>query len=831
MKYHSLLSVYGLEGKSKNRLVLLGILAALEIAIAFSYVGDIMIPPVSITTLHILVIIAAMLLGPLEGGVLGLVFGLTSMWKAEVIAREYADLIFAPGKSGHPLESVLLALVPRILLGVVAGLLFMLLFRRGTEKRRGFWVGVIAIVSAVFHMVLVEMMAKIFFPESGMGMANSLQEAFSLNYVLIGILTIVAVVLSYYFYSGKRFRRIYGEHIRFVPEKNEKYNGLRSIFGIVFILLFFLLFLYMGDCFRRVAEVEYISVSREATEKYVQLVIQFLCALISIMLILEWAVLWIQEHYEIVNRKNKELEYEVEIERQANQAKTDFLSAMSHDIRTPMNAIMGMTAIASMHTDDPKRMKDCLDKIAASSQHLLGLINEVLDMSKIETGKIALSEEEFNLSQLMEDLLAIFHPQIKLKQQELEADIIQLSHEEVVGDSMRLQQVFVNIMGNAVKFTPEGGKISLKIQEVESARPGVGCYEFAFKDSGIGMDPEFVRHIFEPFSRASDSCTSKIEGTGLGMTIAQRIVQMMDGEIQVESTPGKGSLFKVKVYLKLCESDGKQEQELKGLRVLVVDDDLPTCETVCGMLKDVGMCAEYALDGDKAIARLKKLHQENRAYHIIIMDWKMPGKDGIETTREIRKTIDPDTPIIILSAYDWSVIEQEARNAGANGFVAKPLFKSRLVYAMKQSLLSEQKAEPQEKEAVLKKYENKRILLVEDNELNIEIAQELLSMTGVDVEKAYDGKQAVDAVLERGEGYYDLIFMDIQMPNMNGYDAATAIRNSGREDLVRIPIVAMTANAFAEDVQRAKGVGMNDHIAKPVEPEKLYRCLETFLSV
>lgn len=515
----------------------------------------------------------------------------------------------------------------------------------------------------------------------------------------------------------------------------------------------------------------------------------------------------------------------------ANQAKSDFLANMSHDIRTPMNAIMGMTSIASMHINEPERIQDCLNKITGSSRHLLGLINEVLDMSKIESGKVDLAEEAFNLSEMIENLLTIFLPQTKAKNQKFEINISDIEHEEVIGDAIRLQQVFVNILGNSVKFTPEGGTIRLRINEIASRVHGVARYEFICEDTGIGMDEAFLQRIFEPFSRADNSRTGKIEGTGLGMPIAKNIVQMMNGDIGVESELGKGSRFTVTLYLKLSHPKDENISGLEHLSALVVDDDPLACESASDMLNSIGMDAEWVLSGDEAIEKLTKAQEESKEYAAVILDWKMPGKDGIETTREIRKKFGELMPIIILSAYDYSVIEQEAKEAGVNAFIAKPLFKSRLISTLKQTLSgSGSDEQPTQLEQLQKKnYTGKRVLLVEDNELNMEIAKELLTTQGLTVDEAFDGKGGVDCVMEKPAGYYDLIFMDIQMPKMNGYEATMAIRNSDREDLQNIPIIAMSANAFTDDVAQAKKAGMNDHLAKPVEISLLVKILETYI--
>ncbi|MBP3459253.1 MAG: response regulator [Lachnospiraceae bacterium] len=514
----------------------------------------------------------------------------------------------------------------------------------------------------------------------------------------------------------------------------------------------------------------------------------------------------------------------------ANHAKSDFLSRMSHDIRTPMNAIMGMTAVAAMNIDDQERLKDCLNKITLSSRHLLALINDVLDMSKIESGKVTLSEEEFNMAKMVENLLAIIHPQIQEKKQQLKVNISNITHEDVIGDPLHLQQVFVNIMGNAVKFTPEGGTISFSIFEKPSRIQGSGCYEFIFEDTGIGMKAEFVETIFEPFTRENSAGSRKIEGTGLGMSIANNIVGMMNGNIQVESTPGVGSKFTVQVYLKLQNVKTEAVECLKDLRVLVADDEPDACENACEILNSIGMSSDGVLSGDEAIQKLSQAHENAEEYAVVILDWKMPEKCGVETTREIREQLGDDIPIVILSAYDWSSIEQEAREAGVNAFIAKPLFKSRLVYVLK-SLIEKQEEEQTSEidELGQKDYSGKRVLLVEDIDLNLEIAETLLEFIGIAVETARDGQQAVDKLLEKPENYFDLVFMDIQMPVKNGYEAVKEIRASAREDLKVIPIVAMSADAFSDDIQRALSVGMNDHVAKPIELPKLSAAIEKWI--
>lgn len=514
----------------------------------------------------------------------------------------------------------------------------------------------------------------------------------------------------------------------------------------------------------------------------------------------------------------------------ANKAKTEFLSNMSHDIRTPMNGIIGMTAIAIAHLDDKERVRDCLQKITGASKHLLSLINEVLDMSKIESGKVDLAEAEFNLSDLVENLISMSSAAIEEHNHELSVNISGVTHEAVIGDSLRIQKVFTNLMSNAVKYTPDGGKIRLTIKERPSNQLRVGCYEFIFEDNGIGIEEENLERIFEPFVRADNEKTEMIQGTGLGMPISRNIVRMMGGDIKVESKLGAGSRFTVTVYLKLQDDEDIHYSNFVDLDVLVADDDELSLESCCTMLNDFGMKAEGVRTGREAVSRVIENHEQKRDFFACIIDWKMPDMDGIETTRAIRKSIGGDVPIIIISAYDWGDIEQEARAAGANAFISKPLFMSRLVKTFS-AIVGDEKTEAAEPMDALLGIDlsGKRALLVEDNELNAEIATEILGLTGIHVSHAEDGTEAVDMINDCEDGYFDIIFMDIQMPKMNGYDATRAIRSIDREYCRQVPIIAMTANAFAEDVQAAKTVGMNEHIAKPLDLGALAKTLNRWL--
>ena len=514
----------------------------------------------------------------------------------------------------------------------------------------------------------------------------------------------------------------------------------------------------------------------------------------------------------------------------ASRAKTEFLSNMSHDIRTPMNAIVGLTAIAGANIESQDRVVECLGKITKSSRHLLGLINEVLDMARIESGRMSLAEEDFSLPELVDNLLTITKPAIDEHKHQLEVHIEHIEHEAVCGDSLRIQQVFVNLMSNAVKYTPDGGNITLTIKEKPNGFSELGCYEFSIEDNGIGMTPEFQKIMFEPFSRADDHRTTKVQGTGLGMAIARNIVNLMNGDIQVESAPNKGTKITVTVYLKLQENEKEQEKELLDLPVLVVDDDKTCCESTVATLQEIGIAGEWVLTGKEAVERCYARHETNSDYFAVILDWKMPEMDGIATARKIRERVGEDVTIIILTSFDFSEIEEEARAAGVNAFMAKPLFRSRLTATLRQftSGKKEKNARNYLEDFAKENYAGKRILLVEDNELNREIATEIIGMTGVTIDSAENGKIAVEKVMEAPEKWYDLIFMDIQMPIMNGYEATAAIRAlAGSRG--KVPIIAMTANAFAEDVQLAKNTGMNEHIAKPLDLNKLNDVLKQWL--
>ena len=502
----------------------------------------------------------------------------------------------------------------------------------------------------------------------------------------------------------------------------------------------------------------------------------------------------------------------------ANRAKSTFLSNMSHDIRTPMNAIIGFTTLAISNLDDKERVKDYLAKTLASSNHLLSLINDVLDMSRIESGKIHLEEVEVNLSDVLHDLKTIVSGQIYAKQLELYMDAMDVTDEDVYCDKTRLNQILLNLLSNAIKFTPAGGTVSVRVRQLAGTVHGCGQYEFRIKDNGIGMSPEFAQKIFQPFERERTSTVSRIQGTGLGMAITKNIVDMMGGTIEVQTAQGKGSEFIICLPMRAQAEHRPVEKitELEGLKALVVDDDFNTCDSVTKMLVKVGMRAEWTLSGKEAVLRARQSIEMSDVYHAYIIDWRLPDMNGIEVTRQIRSLHD-DTPIIILTAYDWSDIEVEAKAAGVTAFCSKPMFMSDLRETLMNALGQKQTDAAQEllpeKDADFK---DRHILLVEDNELNREIAQEILREYGFRVDTAENGAVAVEKVSTAAPGSYDLVLMDVQMPIMDGYTATRQIRALDDPALAGIPILAMTANAFDEDRRNALESGMNGFLSKPI---------------
>ena len=527
-------------------------------------------------------------------------------------------------------------------------------------------------------------------------------------------------------------------------------------------------------------------------------------------------------------KMNQALSEAVRAAETANKAKSTFLSNMSHDIRTPMNAIIGFTTLAVSNIDDKKRVRDYLGKILSSSNHLLSLINDILDMSRIESGKIHLEETEVSLSDVLHDLKTIISGQIHAKQLELYMDAMDVTNEDVYCDKTRLNQVLLNLLSNAVKFTPAGGTVSVRIRQYPGTVKGSELYEIRVKDNGIGMSQEFVQKIFSPFERERTSTVSRIQGTGLGMAITKNIVNMMGGTIEVLTEQGKGTEFIVRLPFRIQPEHQRIEKiaELEGLKALVVDDDFNTCDSVTKMLVKVGMRSEWTLSGKEAVLRARQSMEMGDAFHAYIIDWRLPDMNGIEVTRQIRSLGD-DTPIIILTAYDWSDIEVEARAAGVTAFCAKPMFMSDIRDTL-MTAIGQKQAEAET--AILptagSDFRGRYILLVEDNELNSEIAAEILNEYGFLVDTAENGAEAVEKVKNSKPGNYDLVLMDVQMPVMNGYEATKQIRALDNPALAGITILAMTANAFDEDKKKALECGMDGFLSKPIVIEELISILQ-----
>ena len=527
-------------------------------------------------------------------------------------------------------------------------------------------------------------------------------------------------------------------------------------------------------------------------------------------------------------KMNQALSEAVRAAETANRAKSTFLSNMSHDIRTPMNAIIGFTTLAVSNIDDKNKVRDYLGKILSSSNHLLSLINDILDMSRIESGKIHLEETEVSLSDVLHDLKTIVSGQIHAKQLELYMDAMDVTNEDVYCDKTRLNQVLLNLLSNAVKFTPAGGTVSVRLKQYPGTKSGCERYEIRVKDNGIGMSPEFVQKIFSPFERERTSTVSRTQGTGLGMAITKNIVDMMGGTIEVQTEQGKGTEFIVRLPFRVQPENHRVEKiaELEGLKALVVDDDFNTCDSVTKMLVKVGMRSEWTLSGKEAVLRARQSMELGDAFHAYIIDWRLPDMNGIEVTRQIRSLGD-DTPIIILTAYDWSDIEVEARAAGVTAFCAKPLFMSDIRETLMAAIGQKQaEAEHPILPAAGSDFRGRHILLVEDNELNSEIAVEILNEYGFLVDTAENGAEAVEKVQHSKPGDYDLVLMDVQMPVMNGYEATKQIRALENPALAGITILAMTANAFDEDRKKALECGMDGFLSKPIIMEELIGTLQ-----
>lgn len=575
-----------------------------------------------------------------------------------------------------------------------------------------------------------------------------------------------------------------------------------------------------------------VLIIQESTEEKAEAAILYAAVIGLLMIVIVIYAYKLRNEYLIndeLKRQQKILQDALLVAQKANDAKRDFLSRMSHEIRTPMNAIIGMSAIAFNYLDDKKRTADCLSKITFSSKHLLMLLNDVLDMSKIENGKLNIRQELFDLKNLVTSLADINYGLATAKGLSFEIVISGFKDELLLGDSMRVNQILLNLLSNAIKFTPKGGSVKLEIRMLRSASDKIWL-RFIVKDSGIGMKKEFLEHLYEPFEQADNGIARKYGGTGLGMAITKNLVAIMDGTIEVESQEGAGTTFMVDLPFGVSKVDKKTAAEIEEMRVLVVDDDNDTCEHAVVLLKGMGVNVDWALNGFEAIEKVRSACEDDgRCYDVCFIDWCMPELDGIETARRMRRYVGPDVLIIIISAYDWSGIEEQAKAAGVNAFIAKPFFASNLY----NTLLTVSRKPELGFSAVGNKetydFGGKKVLLVEDNELNMEIASELLKFVNLQVEHAENGKVAVDIFRNSKEKEYALIFMDIQMPLMNGYDAAKCIRSSEHPAAGTIPIIAMTANAFNDDVQAAFDAGMNGHLAKPIDVEVLYKTIARYI--
>ena len=547
------------------------------------------------------------------------------------------------------------------------------------------------------------------------------------------------------------------------------------------------------------------------------------CAFVLIVLTLIFL-----RYFSITRSQVHELEKARQTALEANKAKSEFLANMSHDIRTPMNAIVGMTAIATAHIDDRKQVQNCLRKITLSSKHLLGLINDVLDMSKIESGKLTLTTEQISLKEVVEGIVNIMQPQVKTKKQTFDIHVENILTENVWCDGVRLNQVLLNLLSNATKYTPEGGSIQLSLFEEKSPKgENYVQIHIKVKDNGIGMSPDFLKKIFESYSRADEARIHKTEGAGLGMAITKYIVDAMEGTIDIKSELDKGTEFLLTFDFEKAVAV-EMDMVLPSWNMLVVDDDELLCETATDALKSIGIKAEWTLSGEKAIELVIHHHKKRDDYQIILLDWKLPGMNGIQVAKEIRRNLGDEVPILLISAYDWSEFEAEAREAGISGFISKPLFKSTLYHALRQYMDIETEQDQTLNQNI--DLSGRRILLAEDNELNWEVARELLSDLGVELDWAEDGQICLDKFQSSPDGYYDAILMDIRMPHMTGYEATKSIRGLNHPDALTIPIIAMSADAFSDDIQNCLECGMNAHIAKPIDVIELTRILKRYLS-
>jgi len=823
-----------------KRLYFLGVwvVALLEMALNCSAWGYVDIGLYSASFIPCVVLMGAYVFGYGASAVFGLIFALGSTINATVNAAGTAtNAMFSAFVSGKPVESLLLCFVPRLLFGLLGCWAYRSI--RGKQHHR-LWVILTTMWVDYVHAILVYVFSAALFPEiiSWNMIPPLLLPNMSL---LIQLMVPVALMILMEAVARSAVTQRMLAQIR--DGLGELSNFRRFLKGGFLISALFLLLLlgiplmFINNMSTIMPEAAMKAVHESIPLQWMN--VQQLIGFASFTLAVAGLVAMGYSYYHSQETKARE-KIEAEMEktaqalkeaRYASQAKSQFLSNMSHDIRTPMNAIVGYTAIASTHVEDKVKVGDCLSKIAHASDHLQGLINDVLDMSRIEAGKEEIHLSKTSLPEMVRAVVPMIQSQLERKNLELFIDTFDLKNEWVYADTQKMRQILINILGNAVKFTENGGSVGVRIRQQKVSRvPGYGSYLITIKDTGIGMSPEFVDKVFEPFSQAKSEEQGRYTGTGLGMAITKSFVDMMGGTITVKSELGKGTEFAVSLDLKLQEDQKPDErlEQLKGFRILVVDDDFETCNSVSHMLQDVGMRADWSTSAKDALQRAEVAFNDGDSFFGYIIDWVMPGTNGIELTRKIRRIVGDEVPIVILTAYSWADVEEEAKAAGVTALCTKPLFVSDLTRVFLENISDVSSEKKKEAEAAEVHFDGQRVLLAEDNKMNREIATIQLEEMGLQVTSVVDGQQAVNAMMGARDGYYDYILMDIRMPNLGGIEATRAIRASNRPYLKQIPIIALTANAFNDDAEACLAAGMNEHVAKPFDAEQLGLVLKKY---
>lgn len=966
---------------------LLILLLALELILAFSALGFFQAgnAAVSVTFVSIIIVLAAMLFGPLSGAAAGLIFGLCRLWRSDTAALTQLDRLFSPWYSGDFAASFISALLPNVLSGLVIGLAFNFLFSHLPKQFQAGGVAFLSCMSLYFHRFLSLFVLWWEFPKCGLTVSRALSPGLSGLVLLQWGLGVVAAVGLYRLFTNEKILALLKKHQEISEEPDAKMHRTIAYSGAVFLALVAALFFYVNSSREAILQTVGTSPVPQIMRVFTSLSLQTVAALAAAMVIVDLALLWQHETnliakkaheqavrelaeknqqdqrqlvttmssiycetyyidlpadhnqpctftalkqdrelreivppsgecksfvqdgiihqviepesqeamlafldtdsmadrllksggsmlgefrhkihgwcraYLIVAEKDEEnrprrvlLAIRVideqkrqEIEMQealtaaldnatsANAAKGSFLARMSHDLRTPMNDILGITTIAGTHLDDIHRVKDCLNRINQSGKQLLFLINEILDMSQIEAGGLELISENFSLPELLDDLSPLINSLAAEKKQTLEFKVSNFYHEEFVGDSRRIQQIFMSLADNAIRFTPEGGSIKITAEETASNRLDVAHFKFTIQDTGYGIREEDLHNIFEPFFLSKDPQIARLQGSGLGLPIAQNLARMMLGDIQVQSEYGKGSTFTATFSLPIYKESAAAANEANfGLKVLAVSDQPIAADATCETMKQLGVEAQWIVSDEAAISRAVEAHESGADFDAIICDWDSSSINNIDIISALRRQLVNDTPALIAASNNISLMEREAKESGVSFLINKPLFKSRL-----RQLFADVTAKGEtaakllgaEDEVAAADFSGARGLLVEDNELNAEIAAEILGMLGMTVDFANNGQEAVDKVSASADGYYDVVFMDIQMPLMDGYEATKAIRKIDRDYTRSLPIFAMSANALAEDIIASKESGMNEHISKPVDYDQLTKLLKRWL--